>query len=122
MMNSIPIDACDICCGDGPFEVHHVATRRQYNHLTLRVCRVCHVDLTQRQYRWRINWRTEYRPIACVVQGVADCLAVWYDRSPFVEPLRALFTMLTSAAVALLACFRLDALACLAFITDTAEE
>jgi len=125
MTASIPIrptsENCALCWGQGPFEVHHVATRRQWRNLTLRICRVCHVELTQRQYRWRMNWRAEQHPVSSIMQGVADALAVWYDRSPFVEPLRALFAMLVSAGIALLACFRLDALAHVALVTDTEE-
>jgi hypothetical protein len=83
------------------------------------VCRTCHRDLSDRQYRWAVNWHDERHPIYCIVQGVADCLAVWYERSPFVEPMRELLTMLFHAALALLACLRADAIREVTLVCDT---
>ena len=105
----------------GPLENHHVASKRQCHWLTIPVCLDCHHDLSRRQYRWAVNWHKEKRPIYCITQGVADCMAVWYERSPLVDSMRALITMLFHAALALLACLSLgqSTLTDVALVFDT---
>jgi len=83
------------------------------------VCRDCHQQLTRRQYRWAIDWQHQQRPVYCILQGVSDCLAVWVERSPYSEPLRALLSLLFHAALALLGCLRADALADIGLLADT---
>jgi hypothetical protein len=108
---------CAICGGDGPFERHHVAGKRQCSWLILHVCIACHRPLTLRQKRWVYRDR---HPVYCIVQGCFDVLAIWRERSPFFGPMRDLLTMLVQAAFAVLAFLRLDALCEIALVQHAA--
>lgn len=95
---------CAICWDEGPLERHHVASKRQCGWLVISVCRACHRDLSDRQYRWAMNWHSESRPLYCIAQGVADCLAVWRDRSTGGVLADDLLLPLLSAARAVTGC------------------
>jgi hypothetical protein len=93
---------CALCRSSGRVECHHVATKRHCSTLTLDVCIPCHQQLSHRQTRWYPGWRVEARPVYCITQGCWDVLAVWYERSPVVDAVRDLLSMLFSAAILLL--------------------
>ncbi|MGO8948001.1 MAG: hypothetical protein ACLQUY_10130 [Ktedonobacterales bacterium] len=109
---------CAICWRIAPSEQHHVASKRQQVTLTLPVCLNCHAILSQRQYRWPHDWRTEAHQLRCVIQGVYDVLCLWLERSPVAECCRDLFLMLEQAALIVLSYLRPQALIDLDHLTD----
>jgi hypothetical protein len=91
-----------------PAEGHHVATERQLPQFVVRLCLNCHAPLTYRQENvWDPTWRTEAHPVRCLVQGTFDLVCLWWERSPAVPMLGALWHLLVRAVIQLFHCFSL---------------
>ncbi len=77
------ISHCPVCGrADVPAQSHHIASKRQNEHVVIRICLSCHIILTKRQCTcWDPSWKTESHPVRCLVQGLADLIWLWWQRS-----------------------------------------
>jgi hypothetical protein len=71
-----------------PAQWHHLATERQQARYTalkplgVLVCLNCHGILTERQCNtWEQSWKKDEHPVRCTIQGTADLLWLWWERS-----------------------------------------